>query len=379
MIDVPTVSVVMPAYNHAAFVAESVRSVLDQDFGHLELLVSDDGSRDGTAEVVRGIRDPRLALFDHSVNRGAAVMHNELGARARGRYVAVINSDDAWMPGKLAAQVAYLEAHPEIAAVFGRAVWIDRDGAMIPKDELCFGRVFDVENRSRGEWLRHFLIHGNCLCHPTLMIRREAYAALGPYDNRMRQLPDFDMWIRLAKRFAFTILDQDMVRFRIIPGENTSSDTKVNLVRTMNEHWFIMRRFFEGVDADLLREGFADLLRRPEMPTETHVRIEKALLLLTPVPDLGPMYSVVAMTQLHDLLAEPRAREVLIGEYGFDDHTLHGLTGEALAFRPPPLSPPDLRVIPARQLADEIGARAWVRVRKITGHWLRRTGLRLSS
>lgn len=328
----PAVSVVMPAYNHAEFVVEAIESVLGQDFGDLELLVGDDGSRDETVARARSVRDPRLEVIESEVNRGAAAVHNELVARARGRYVAVINSDDVWMPGKLSKQLAFLEGHPDFGACFGRARFVARDGADIPKESLDFGGIFDVDNRSRGAWLRHFFLRGNCLCHPTALLRREVYARLGPYDNRLRQLPDFDMWVRLVKACAFYVFPDEFIRFRILPGENASSHSSTNSVRLYNEHYFIARRFFDGAPADILRAGFSDLLIHAELPTPEHLEIEKAFLFLQSAPSLGPVYTTLALTMLHNLLASRVHRSVLARDYDFDDCALHRLAAEATAF-----------------------------------------------
>lgn len=209
-------------------------SVLAQDFTGYEFLIADDGSSDGTASVVAEFSDPRIRFQPHQANRGAALVPNERVGQARGRYVCVLNSDDSWMSGKRSEQVAILENRPEIGAAFGRVAFIDADGASIDKNTLSFGHVFDQPNRTRGEWLRYFFWHGNCLCHPPVMIRRNIYEAVGPYDNRMRQLPDFDMWIRAVKVADSFVSPRVMVRFRILPGENTSSDTPTNHIRTLN-------------------------------------------------------------------------------------------------------------------------------------------------
>lgn len=211
----PAVSVIMPAFNHAPFVAQAIESVLQQDFSDFELLVADDGSADGTAEVVRGVSDPRVKLFAHSANRGAGIVTRELIERSVGRYIALINSDDMWLPGKLSVQVGHMETHPELGAVFGKARFMNGRGEGIPKADLPFGTVFDQKNRSQGLWLRHFFTKGNCICHPTMLIKRDLYEELGVYDNRLRQLPDFDMWVRLVKRYPIFIHDVSMVNFRI--------------------------------------------------------------------------------------------------------------------------------------------------------------------
>ncbi len=101
----PIISVVMGTFNHAPFVAQCIDSVLTQDFIDFEFLISDDGSADQTAEIVAAQTDTRIRFERNTRNRGAALILNELIERARGRYIAVINSDDAWLPGKLSEQV----------------------------------------------------------------------------------------------------------------------------------------------------------------------------------------------------------------------------------------------------------------------------------
>src|SRR5262249_9855598 len=153
------------------------------------------------------------------------------------------------------------DRNAEYGALFGRVSFVDREGARIPKRALSFGRVFDKGNRSRGRWLRWFFDQGNCLCHPSVLIRRSCYSELGLYDNRLRQLPDWDMWIRLTKKFKFFVADRDLVSLRILPpGQNTSSQAGTNAVRTINEHFLIASRFFDEVSKELLVEGFGDRL-----------------------------------------------------------------------------------------------------------------------
>lgn len=379
----PLVSVVMGTYNHEHFVHESIQSVLAQDFPDFEFLISDDGSSDGTARVIAEHRDPRISFRPHTVNRGAALVFNELIQMARGRYVAIINSDDAWMPGKLSEQVQVLEQNPGIGAVFGRAEFVDRDGQAIDKSALSFGRVFDQPNRTRGEWLRQFFWRGNCLCHPSVMIRRSVYDSVGLYDNRLRQLPDFDMWVRVIKATGIHVSKRNMVRFRILPGENASSDTYTNRVRTLNEHLFIALGFFDNVSAELLHEGFGDYFRRPGMPDDITLGIEKAFLYMHPVQTLEHMYKIVGMMKLREMLSSADHRRVLSAEYDFDDRAFHRLEAEADGLQPAPrqgniyVPPPeeqfdrrsgrDISEVTTRELARIIMGRLMTRARMLTG------------
>jgi glycosyltransferase involved in cell wall biosynthesis len=220
----PRVSVLMTSYNHERFVAEAVQSVLDQTFQDFEFIIIDDGSRDGTPQVLRSFADPRVSFTAFAENRGACTAMNHCVRMAQGELVAVINSDDAWEPERLARQVAFLDAHPEIGAVFSYVTAVDEEGRPYEAGTHYYTQLFDQPNRSRHEWLRHFFFWDNCLCHPSLLIRRECYQALGLYDERLAQLPDMDFWIRLCGRYSIHILPERLVRFRILSGNaNTSS------------------------------------------------------------------------------------------------------------------------------------------------------------
>lgn len=333
--NVPTVSVVMATYNHADFVVQAIESVLGQRGVALEFLIADDGSVDATRDVVAAVSDRRIRFFPHERNRGACTVTNELVSRARGEFIALINSDDRWCADdKLACQLAILRDDPVLAATFGRARFIDRYGAAIEKAALPFGSVFDQENRSPGHWLRRFFELGNCLCHPTMLIRRACYDEIGLYNNRLRQLPDFDQWIRLVKRHPIHVSERELVDFRILPGENASGQTSTNSIRTINEHFLIAERFFAGVDRERLREGFDDLLVNDALPTEAHLGIEKALLYFVPNQWLGKPYQLIGLLQLGQLLGCPQHRQVLADEYGIDDRWFHRTMGEVDVLRP---------------------------------------------
>jgi len=342
------VSVVMATYNHAPFVADAMKSVLTQEGVSMEFLIADDGSKDNTPSAVRKITDERIRFTAHEINRGACITTNELIQNAQGKYIAIINSDDRWIdPKKLLKQVNLLHENPNIGASFGRARYIDQHGTPIAKSTLHFGSVFDKENRSRGAWLRHFFDHGNCLLHPSVLIRRSCYDELGLYDNRYRQLPDFDMWIRLVKRHDIHISEEDYVEFRILPGENASSQTAANSIRTINEHYLIARHFFDGVRAEDLLEGFSDQ-RLGNLENPKCVEIEAALLLLglngTYSPDLANPYKIAALEKLFALLGDESTRP-LLAPYGIDDMWFQKRMSEVATLRfrvdlqPPPSAP----------------------------------------
>lgn len=325
----PVVTVIMATYNHAAFVKQAMDSVLAQQGVDFEFLIADDGSADATREVVASVNDERIRFFPNEINRGACVVTNELIGRASGEFIALINSDDAWIGSdKLAYQVDLLRSNPRIGACFGRAKFIDKDGHPIEKVTLPYGKVFDQENRTQGQWLRRFFDLGNCICHPTMLIRKSCYDELGMYNNRLRQLPDFDMWVRLIKRYEIVISDRELINFRILPGENASSQTEVNTTRTINEHFLIANDFFDNVTREQLIDGFSELLVNKALPGDEHLEIEKKLLFFRENQWLAKSYKLVGLLHLFKLLGQKKYHDVMVGSYGLDDRWFQQQMGE---------------------------------------------------
>ncbi len=282
----PVVSVVMASYNHERFVGEAVESVLAQTLQDFEFIVTDDGSADRTADIVASYDDKRIHLKRFERNRGACIALNEGVRTARGRYIAVINSDDAFVAEKLDIQARYLDAHPEVAAVFSWVQVIDDDGAPFADPTHQYYSVFEQANRTRYEWLCRFFTQGNCLCHPTLMIRRQAYGQVGCYDERLQQLPDLDMWVRLCLRHEIQVLSDRLIRFRVRADQgNASGSTPDAAARALWEYRRILDHYLRLSAQEVTRvfpqcdtgDGIEDrdvpyLLARIALDTRTGVR-----------------------------------------------------------------------------------------------------------
>ena len=244
----PIVSVVTPAYNHALFVAETIRSVLNQSLGDVELCITDDASSDETAEVIRGFTDPRVRFEAFPENRGAATALNSAIRRSRGEFVCYLSSDDYFLAGKLESQVAFLRANPGVAAVFGLPRFIDERGGALPVEANPNAGVFEIPFReklkSRADWLRWFFFNCNCLCHPTAMIRRSVFDEIGYFDRRFANLPDFDMWVRLCIGHDIHVVPEEVTAMRILDGaRNVSAPRRDSLIRTQNEYYAALKHY----------------------------------------------------------------------------------------------------------------------------------------
>jgi glycosyltransferase involved in cell wall biosynthesis len=258
----PRVSVVMPSYNHAAFVGEAVRSVLEQSFEDFEFVITDDGSNDGTADVIRGFADPRIKFEAFAENRGGVVAGNAAIRRSSGEYIARLNSDDFFLAGKLAKQVEFLDANPDIVAVFGLPCLIDEHGKPLSGGYAEFTYPFSHPRPSRKEWLRLMFFCGNGFCFPTVMIRRSVFDEVGLLDPRFASLPDFDMWVRLCMEHNVFLMQTELTAFRRLSGNrNMGAPRRDTKLRVPFEYYQVLKHY-RRLAPDLARKVFADDLAR---------------------------------------------------------------------------------------------------------------------
>jgi len=213
----PRVSVILPAYNREALVGRAIDSVLAQTYQDFELIVVDDASKDGTRAVLETYRDhPRVRLILSDENRGGSGARNLGIEAARGDFIAFQDSDDVWLPHKLAAQMAALEATPAAGLCYcGSLYWGGTRCYYIP--EAVFTR-FD------GDMSREILRH-NSTSTQTLVIRRDTLEKSGIFDAALKRFQDWDLMIRVAQVAEFVFLPEPMVVIFETPG-NISSVVK---------------------------------------------------------------------------------------------------------------------------------------------------------
>ena len=254
----PLVSVCIPAYNHERFISACVESVLAQSLHEVEIIVVDDASSDGTHHALRRVNDERLKVYRHDRNLGPSAAINDAVARSSGRYIALLGSDDLFLPGKLEAQVAFAESHPQVQAVFGFAHAIDEKGARLPDGNEPLPALFRQDNRSRAQWLRRFFFQGNCLCAPTVLLRRTAVQDIGEHDPRLLQLQDLDYWIRIVLRGEIHVMPRPLIDYRVGSGGNISAWRPENITRLRWETAKVLRRFLALQDRRLFAETFPE-------------------------------------------------------------------------------------------------------------------------
>lgn len=211
----PLVSVIMSVRNGLPYIGETIESVLAQSLTDFEFIIVDDGSTDGTSDAVRRFDDPRIALIEQ-VNTGVAVARNRATASSSGKYLAVIDADDRWLPDKLAHQVAFLEDNPDHVAVGGFTDVIDYDGTYIytEKKPVENADIVRIQNL-RNPWT-----------HSAVMYTRRAYDAVGGYYEPVRQyIVDYMLMFQLSLHGKVHQLPEVVVQYRIVP---TALSAKAN-------------------------------------------------------------------------------------------------------------------------------------------------------
>ncbi len=322
----PAISVVIAAYNHERYVAHAIESVLAQDFGDFEIILIDDGSSDRTLEIARSFRDPRIMCSAAARNAGASATYNACIERSRGRYIAVLNSDDSFLPEKLKRQAALLDARPEVGAVFTHARMVGEQGQTLAPS----GELFARANRSRFAWLRRFFFKGNCLCHPSVMIRRQVHDEVGLYDPRFAQIHDLDLWIRVCERHEIHVIETPLTCFRLRDGEaNANNSRPETLNRIMWEYTHVIRRYARIGSAAEFLAIFPDADVDPER-WDPATRANALAKLAINVPNLA--HAGLGLSLLHELFGDLGALE-MERRFGLPLSRYLKLTGEIDLFR----------------------------------------------
>lgn len=231
----PLVTAVIPAYNAERYLAAAISSVLAQTYPHVELVVVDDGSMDGTGAIAEGFPGVR---YVRQPNRGVSVARNRGAELGRGEYVAFLDADDEWLPKKLEVQVSRMATNPGAVASFTATIYADeRQGgeSVLP----C---------RVEPDMVTGLLLH-SCIVGPpsAVLVRRDVFMRLGGFDPALSQCADWDMWIRLAEAGPLDVVDIPLVRYRVHQG-NMSRDVRLLESDTLR----VLAKFF--ADAEHGRE-----------------------------------------------------------------------------------------------------------------------------
>jgi glycosyltransferase involved in cell wall biosynthesis len=233
MESVPKISVVVPCFNAAPYVVATLRSVLAQSGFDLEIVVVDDGSTDGSADVVAAAAMPEVTVLRRE-NRGAAAARNDGIAHARHDWIAFADADDLWLPGKLQAQWALLAAQRGARMVYTDLhLWPSTEPEP-PAEYLAeFDRIAADRSRWQGPdgWIYPQLLLQSEVATPTVLIHRSVLDEVGVFDTGLSVAEDYDLWLRVSRVTPILRVHAPMVLYRM----HESNTTKRALDRNYKE------------------------------------------------------------------------------------------------------------------------------------------------
>lgn len=306
------ITVVMSAYNHGKYIGRTIESVLNQTYQGFKFLVADDASQDDTVDVIMRYEDKidEIHLFD--INSGGGRV-DALLPSVDTPYTALINSDDYWESEKLEKQLAYMEADPDCAACFTWCNIRDEEG------KLKENQYFNVGNRTRYEWMYRFATYGNCLAHPSILIKTDIYRHLVCDTNigTTRQTPDFYMWVKLIQKHDIHIIEEPLTNFLEHSSKlsaNVSASVIENEIRTEMEMAHIFNREMKNMDDNFFRRAFRSVMKNPNAPTHEEIMCEKFFALLSS-PCIGIQDAAISFYS--DVFYDQSMYHVMVEKYGY--------------------------------------------------------------
>jgi len=200
----PLVSVIMAVYNGEKYLADTVKSILEQNYQNIELIIVDDASTDSTPELLRRITDPRVVVYTNPQNRKLAASLNFAIARSHGIYIARMDADDLCDSDRIIKQVAYMESHPDTDVLGGNY-------------RACGNAHYKSDYKTGHDYIRTGLLFENTMCHPAVFFRKDAISSW--YDETFAASQDYDLWTRLIDTNRFANLKDIVLHYRVHEGQ----------------------------------------------------------------------------------------------------------------------------------------------------------------
>ena len=323
----PSISVILTSINQAKYICEAIDSTLNQTFTDFELIILDDCSSDNSWELIKQYTDSRIKAI-RSEGRGevAYLLNKTITELASGKYIAIHHSDHVWELDKLEKQVAFLNSHSEIGAVFTNTLAINEGSLLLCNEKNFYSNIFDQSNRTRHEWLRFFFCGGNPLSHPSVLIRKACYEDCGLYRYEMVRLPDFEMWVRLCMKYEIHVLPESLVKFQMLGKEtNASGQYPETRIQTLYEFYKLLQNFRKFTNFEDLVNIFP-LAAKYYRNEETDLDFVLAMVALE--EQTFTFTQLFGQELLFEIISDPKRSAAIKRLYNFDYKSFIALTAK---------------------------------------------------
>jgi len=214
--DQPLVSVIIPNYNHAQYVSDAINSVLTQEYRNYEIIVVDDGSADNSREVITKFDEPVQYIYQK--NAGLSAARNTGIKASKGSLIGVLDADDMYEPDFLSTLVAVLQETPDADGIYCGYQFVDHKNNLLPQIEV---RPVDYDK------LYDALLDGNFFVPESIFLRRTVYDNVGLFDEALRACEDWDVWLRVTKKYKIIHSPNILTRHRILPGSMSTDPQRM--------------------------------------------------------------------------------------------------------------------------------------------------------
>lgn len=319
----PLVSVIIAVYNGESFVGETIKSVLDQTYQNMEIIIIDDASTDGSRDVICSFKDSRIRMIFCEKNRNVCYTGNIGFQEAKGKYVALMGHDDLWAPDKLEKQVDFMEEHPAYSVCFTWVDIIDENRKIINNKYKQAAREFCSDNRNTDRWLQKLFFYGNFFCASSSCIRKALLDKAGQYRYALLQLQDYDLWMRLFLCGPVFILQEKLTCYRRFSdvSKHLSRIDEHTKRRSIREYQCIEVTWMDSLSTEVFLGIFGNDMRNPNACTEKEMLCEKAFLLQR----RGNFYATLKFAEL---LEDEECREILSDKYHFELQDFYKMNAE---------------------------------------------------
>ena len=241
----PTVSVIIHTYNNEKFIAETVESVLNQTYKDYEIIVVDDGSVDGTRDALMPYM--QKIRYHYKENGGIASAKNAGISLSETEFIAFLDHDDLWVPDKLQLQMEHFNENPQIGLVYAKYTSF-RDGK----------ELRTKPEKGYSGWIFKELLSKSFIQTSTVVVKRECLDAVGPYDETFSLGDEYDMFLRIARKFQCGFVDKGLTRYRVHDTNASNNDFLFD-----NENLGVYKKIYnnftdlDGVEKKILRKRIA--------------------------------------------------------------------------------------------------------------------------
>lgn len=223
--ELPLVSVIVPCYNHEKYVVQAIESIVNQSYQNIQLIVIDDGSKDGCPGILQQLSKEYGFFYEQQNNEGlAATLNKAITNYVNGKYISICASDDFFEADKIKKQVAYMEYHPSYGMCHGKCKVVDENGKRLNRDRSV--------NWKSGRVFKEIFFFEMVICAPSVMIRKKVFDDIGMYNPNI-YIEDWYMWLKISKKYKIGFIDEYLTYYR--SHDNNISSNRLRMTEATEQ------------------------------------------------------------------------------------------------------------------------------------------------